>query len=456
MVPSLTEPPLHIAELPPEILLKIFAFLPTQDLLLTVARVSKAFNELVKDAEAHKSVAFTGLVKIDKLSRFLEDKPNIEEFRLIGAPGMQSSPVNLNFPLFINVFSEMKNLRVFEVDDNWDLFPWSLDILSENEHLNRVVANFRQDYFPTIVWQNPKSIKHLEFNGVQNTRNFVDIVGTVEKLERLRSKSSLETSMKMKRIFQRNNETLKEVNLPHYDCSKNDIEALLLCQKLEILNLDISSVPECLKLLTSKLDNLRILKIHSELLKTADFRCKNLKSLSLTCTELLITADFRCFLASCKNLKSLSLTYSDPPFDDFAMGAVAQLKELNDLKLAADLSEFTSADSFLHLFNGCVNLERVTFGRRCEYLGILDIILQDNRELVDLSSLQKTKLKYFNSKCEILTTTTIKTWMRRFPTLRCIIQGERMFVRPDTTVAELEDFIGKQDGVIKLKKVVYM
>ena len=261
----------------------------------------------------------------------------------------------------------------------------------------------------------------------------------------------------MKRIFQRNNETLKEVNLPHYDCSKNDIEALLLCQKLEILNLDISSVPECLKLLTSKLDNLRILKIHSELLKTADFRCKNLKSLSLTCTELLITADFRCFLASCKNLKSLSLTYPDPPFDDFAMGAVAQLKELNDLKLAADLSEFTSADSFLHLFNGCVNLERVTFGRRCEYLGILDhFILLDNRELVDLSSLQKTKLKYFNSKCEILTTTTIKTWMRRFPTLRCIIQGERMFVRPDTTVAELEDFIGKQDGVIKLKKVVYM
>ena len=91
------------------------------------------------------------------------------------------------------------------------------------------------------------------------------------------------------------------------------------------------------------------------------------------------------------------------------------------------------------------------------FLGILDhFILLDNRELVDLSSLQKTKLKYFNSKCEILTTTTIKTWMRRFPTLRCIIQGERMFVRPDTTVAELEDFIGKQDGVIKLKKVVYM
>ena len=330
-------------------------------------RVSKAFNELVKDAEAHKSVAFTGLVKIDKLSRFLEDKPNIEEFRLIGAPGMQSSPVNLNFRLFRSVFSEMKNLRVFEVDDNWDLFPWSLDILSENEHLNRVVANFRKGPFPTIVWQNPKSIKHLEFNGVQNTRNFVDIVGTVEKLERLRSKSRLKTSKKMKRIFQRNNETLKEVNLPHYDCSKNDIEALLLCQKLEILNLDISSVPECLKLLTSKLDNLRILKIHSELLKTADFRCKNLKSLSLTCTELLITADFRCFLASCKNLKSLSLTYPDPPFDDFAMGAVAQLKELNDLKLAADLSEFTSADSFLHLFNGCVNLERVTLGLHGPY-----------------------------------------------------------------------------------------
>ena len=78
---------------------------------------------------------------------------------------MQSSPVNLNFPLFFSVFSEMKNLRVFEVDDNWDLFPWSLDILSENAHLNRVVANFCQDYFPTIVWQNPKSIKHLEIKG---------------------------------------------------------------------------------------------------------------------------------------------------------------------------------------------------------------------------------------------------------------------------------------------------
>ena len=70
-MPSLTEPPLHIAELPPEILLKIFAFLPTQDLLLTVAaRVSKAFNELVKDAEAHKSVAFTGL---DVIKLFLEE-----------------------------------------------------------------------------------------------------------------------------------------------------------------------------------------------------------------------------------------------------------------------------------------------------------------------------------------------------------------------------------------------
>ena len=71
-MPSLTEPPLHIAELPPEILLKIFAFLPTQDLLLTVAaRVSKAFNdELVKDAEAHKSVAFTG---VDVIKLFLEE-----------------------------------------------------------------------------------------------------------------------------------------------------------------------------------------------------------------------------------------------------------------------------------------------------------------------------------------------------------------------------------------------
>ena len=228
MVPSLTEPPLHIAELPPEILLKIFAFLPTQDLLLTVARVSKAFNELVKDAEAHKSVAFTGLVKIDKLFCFLEDKPNIEEFRLIGAPGMQSSPVNLNFPLFVSVFSEMKNLRVFEVDDNWELLPMSLDILSENAHLNRVVANFRQDYFPTIVWQNPKSIKHLEINGDQSNPYIVDIFGTVEKLERLRSNNCDYTSSEMKRIFQRNKETLKEVNLPYYDCSKNDIEALAL------------------------------------------------------------------------------------------------------------------------------------------------------------------------------------------------------------------------------------
>ena len=62
-------PSTQLSQLPEEILLKIMSLVPTQDLLLNVATVSKQFYELSKNTAAHIHVQVFGGVSFDFIQR---------------------------------------------------------------------------------------------------------------------------------------------------------------------------------------------------------------------------------------------------------------------------------------------------------------------------------------------------------------------------------------------------
>ena len=66
-----------LTSLPDEILLKILSFVPTYDLVQNVARVSKHFHRLTRDADAHVAITFTNHVNTDKVVAFLKNKRKV-------------------------------------------------------------------------------------------------------------------------------------------------------------------------------------------------------------------------------------------------------------------------------------------------------------------------------------------------------------------------------------------
>src|SRR5574343_1695946 len=77
---------LFIDDLPDEVLLNILSYLPTSDLVLNMSLVSKRFNRLSKDREAHTSVTFAkdlNLLRYRETSHdFLKEKPSIEHVKV--------------------------------------------------------------------------------------------------------------------------------------------------------------------------------------------------------------------------------------------------------------------------------------------------------------------------------------------------------------------------------------
>ena len=69
--------PATITSLPVEILLTIFTYIPTYDLLQNVSRVSKYFYAMTRDPDVHRSVTFTNHVNTDKAIEFLKDKTKV-------------------------------------------------------------------------------------------------------------------------------------------------------------------------------------------------------------------------------------------------------------------------------------------------------------------------------------------------------------------------------------------
>lgn len=72
-----------ITTLPVEILLTIFSYIPTYDLLQNVARVSKYFYALTRDPDVHRSVTFTNHVNTDKAIEFLKDKTKVATYFIV-------------------------------------------------------------------------------------------------------------------------------------------------------------------------------------------------------------------------------------------------------------------------------------------------------------------------------------------------------------------------------------
>ena len=113
-------------DLPPEIMMKIFSHLRTQDLLVNVAPVSKYFYELVRDPEAHIKVWLPVNVDLGAASEFLRTATKIQELRIFTHEAtrleLRTRPFSDEIepqlfcdPLLIAV-SRHSNLKVVDID----------------------------------------------------------------------------------------------------------------------------------------------------------------------------------------------------------------------------------------------------------------------------------------------------------------------------------------------------
>lgn len=185
-----------------------------------MARVSKQFNQLVGDPEAHKRVSLTGFLELEKVSGFLSNKPNVEKFCLDGIPEKLwgKSPV---YEQFQSVFSKMKRLGHVEVGRPWYLDVKLLEVLLQDpekaKRLTHLIVNVAHNDNQEKKNYHPTSIKHLELNYHPPLNFFLSIALSSTKLERLKSDEWLPFQPeRLRPVFQQSAQTLKEVNLPSY------------------------------------------------------------------------------------------------------------------------------------------------------------------------------------------------------------------------------------------------
>ena len=74
--------PITFSTLPTEILLKILSYVPTQDLLINVALVSRPLSSLTKDPDAHLSVSMPYNVQVDRAQEFIRSMPKIVNLKI--------------------------------------------------------------------------------------------------------------------------------------------------------------------------------------------------------------------------------------------------------------------------------------------------------------------------------------------------------------------------------------
>jgi hypothetical protein len=162
----------RLSLLPPEVLIKILKDVPTQDLLLNVARVSKKFCEVIKDPVVHTRVS---LPPLHRAIKFLEWASKIESLKIVTVKNKYDLYPSCH--KLLHAVSSRHDLREVAIIGT-KVRIGSLASLYRSGlcfRLTKLVLSVR-DVEPTLEHTMDRlasagKLKHLELTGVQSLRS---------------------------------------------------------------------------------------------------------------------------------------------------------------------------------------------------------------------------------------------------------------------------------------------
>jgi hypothetical protein len=238
--------------LPNEILLKIFSYVPTIDLIRNVSKVSRSFKQLSKDPLSHVALHLDDLelsaTDFRNFKQFLKGKYSIQEVYL---PFLD----RFEFGTYLNqMILQQRCTRVIDcqsMDENGS--QRVLKLLAQHPEKARQLKRFSFTCLtPDVMFVLPdfKNLTHLQVTELKSD-SFNDLTRqaavTLNKLECFSVSSEdskdLDHSEWFSSFLEANQHSLKVLDLPDYECRTKDFESITsVCAQLETLNLNCLNV----------------------------------------------------------------------------------------------------------------------------------------------------------------------------------------------------------------------
>jgi hypothetical protein len=236
-----------ITDLPNELLLKVFSYVSTSDMMGKVALVSNRFNQLNKDPESHVALHFPQkrtYYELATLKQFLAKKNKIQEVHLPCIP-------KENLDTFLDLSVWQQKLTTVISTGNFNCESGILKLLADRPDKARqlrklIIIKERSDFSVAIPALG--NLTHLEAN-FSDDRSFDCLLtyatATMTKLNCLASSTTLRHSKLFGPFLTARQTSLTKLDLPGYKCSVTDFVLLTsLCTQLEMLNVDCKKVSQ--------------------------------------------------------------------------------------------------------------------------------------------------------------------------------------------------------------------
>lgn len=263
-------PSTNIFSLPSEILLKIFSYLTTRELVASLPLVSKQFNELVKSPEVHTAFHWqSGKTPIsEELKRFLEGKNQIRNIQLYF-----SSFKNLATLLDLTM-TQQKMTRIVDIRFDFELVmgyntPNVLELIKQQpgkaEQIKQLTIHFPKAGSGPVMVDLPNLVE-LRLEGGLRSDYVFQMATHPKKLQSLTSKRSTNQSDFFVPFVEAQQNSLTKLILTTYECNDADFVSLSsVCKKLQVMDLNCKRVTLKNLLKIANLKNLSDLTIYVSL-----------------------------------------------------------------------------------------------------------------------------------------------------------------------------------------------
>ena len=372
----------NCASLPTEILLNIFSYVSTSDLLLNVATASKTFYEMTKDTSVHVSVTLLDCIEQQSALRFFEKNNSIQEVNIL--PGKtHPQDIQLGNHLLKSLRSQ-KCLRVinFEskmyVDEDqliYLLMQPSAKFLRKIQIMRFWVETL--DPKPNFDWISQYPYPYEDFDWICHainlshlklsypsrvTYNTIMKIGKVSKklkFLQIRGNFSAHPEMKVTTILQANQKSLKELQLNDYMCNEEEANLLIHFDQLESLSISLHCPNISKQRFYMITQNKHLKSLHLWLFFDS---CKHINALDLV--NLLYQPNL-CAITS------LVLSYTEKNnYNNEILTAVASLKNLKELYFNSSLRQCQKGNTYQGLFlvlHGCTQLEKIILQHKIQF-----------------------------------------------------------------------------------------
>jgi hypothetical protein len=373
----------YLANIPPipnEILLKIFSYVSTCDLLLNVAKVSKRFHQLTYHPSVHIVVTLLDSVDQNPALRFFEENNCIEEVNIFTGK-YDPHLIHLGSHLLIKSLWNQKCLRVINLETRMHVDEDHLVYLLQQPNAKKLkkikimkfwceqmlpYPNF--DYISRYPYPigdfdwvcHANNLSHLDlgytsesfgvnFNTLMNigkvSKQLVSLIITGNF-----SYNRLNPILNVTSILRANQNSLKEFRLSNYQCLEEDVSTLIQCDNLESLCFELSYQNISRQDFYLIIQNKQLKNLHLRMMP-GHFKTINVYDLAHLLRQ-----------PNLANLTSLRLSVSDGKNYNHILKAIASLKNLKELYVLPYIYIYIRVETHKGLFailNGCKNLEKL-------------------------------------------------------------------------------------------------